>query len=364
MINSKLLIAFTLGLTLSGCSQENNLEKNVLSIDTSQLKQKYNTKESLKLVLKTTPQAKVDSVVYLLNDQKIATSLENKPIDYPLNKSKLGKSKIQATAYSGNNSKDFTTNIEILSPIVPSFIDYKIVNTYNHDQQAYTQGLEFYNGFLYESTGNGTGGGTSKSGGTGKTGVSSVRKVDPTSGKVLQINNLPSSIFGEGCTILNDKLYQLTWQNNKGFIYDINTLEQIGSFDYFKNMEGWGLTNDGQYLYMSDGSETIYKIDPETFLPVDQIKVYTNKAAIEGVNEMEWVQGMIYANFYWQNAVGIIDPESGSIVNIIDFTGLVDKTTYHEDRDVFNGIAYNKQTDTFFVTGKNWDKIFEVKLLK
>lgn len=365
MINSKLLIAFTLGLTISGCSQENNLDKNVLSIDTSQLKQKYNTKESLNLVLKTTPQAKIDSVVYYLNDQKIATSVNNEPTQFTLTNQKLGKTRLKAIAHQKANNKEFSSNIEILSPIVPTLIEYQIVNTYDHDQEAYTQGLEFYNGLLYESTGNGTGGGTSLTGqGTGKTGVSSVRKVDPKTGKVLQINKLPSSIFGEGCTILNDKLYQLTWQNNKGFIYDVNTLEQIDSFDYFKNMEGWGLTNDSQYLYMSDGTASIYKIDPKTFQVVDQVNVYTNKAEIQGVNELEWVDGLIYANFYWQNAVGIIDPKTGSIVNIIDFTPLVDKTTYHQDRDVLNGIAYNKQTDTFFITGKNWDKIFEVKLKK
>ncbi|MHC5353910.1 glutaminyl-peptide cyclotransferase [Myroides sp. LJL115] len=362
MIKANLLIALTLGLTVSGCSQEKNIEKNLISIDTSQLKQQYSPKDALKLRLKTTENVKVDSVVYYLNDQKILSSQDNEVKNFDLRGQKLGKKTIKATAYVGKNSKTFTTPIEIMSSVQPTFLNYSIVNTYPHDINAYTQGLEFYDGLLYESTGNGVGGGTSKSGGTGKTGISSVRKVDPKTGKVLQINNLPTSIFGEGCTILNDKLYQLTWLNNKGFVYDLNTLEQIDSFDYFKKMEGWGLTNDGQYLYMSDGTNTIYKVDPNTFKEVDQIQVYTNRSAIEGVNELEWVDGKIYANFYGQNAIAVVDPKNGEILNIIDFNDLLNKTTYHEDRDVFNGIAYNKNTNTFFVTGKNWDKIFEVKI--
>ncbi len=363
MINTNLLIYFALGLTISGCSQEKNLDKNVISIDTSQLKQQYSTKESIKLALKTTPEAQLDSVVYHLNDKRLLSTTTNSVQEVTLKQQKLGKATLKATAYHQGQSKDFSTGIEILSPVTPSFVNYSIVNTYPHDINAYTQGLEFYDNVLFESTGNGEGGGTSQSGGTGKKGVSSVRKVDPTTGKVLQINNLPSTIFGEGCTIFNGKLYQLTWQNNKGYIYDINTLEQTGSFDYFKKMEGWGLTNDGQYLYMSDGSNKIYKIDPITFEKVDEIQVYTNKSQISYINELEWVDGKIYANVYGENAIAIIDPATGAILQIVDFSELIHKTLYHEDRDVFNGIAYNKQNGTLFVTGKNWDKIFEVKLL-
>lgn len=360
-----ILIPLVLGVAFMSCSNKKNLEKNVLSIETGHLKQLYKGNEDIKLSLKTTENAQVDSVVYFFNDKKIGASLKNDVLNLNLKQQKLGKTVIKAVAYADTANKEFTTNIEITAPNAPAFYTYKIVNTFPHDQEAYTQGLEFYNGILYESTGNGEGGGTTQSGrGTGKKGISSVRQVDYKTGKIIKIHNQPANIFGEGCTILNNKLYQLTYQNNEAYVFNPETLVQEKTLPYFQKMEGWGLTNDGKHLYMTGGTEFIYKLDPETFKEIDRVSVYTDKNAIPLANEMEWVDGKIYANFYAQNAVAVIDPTTGAIEAVIDFSNLVNLTTYHDDRDVMNGIAYNPQTKTFFLTGKNWDKMFEVQIIK
>ena len=366
MKKHNLLIAITLGIAFISCGNKNKIEKNIISIDTSQIKQVYQSNEQVTLQLKTLPKTQIDSTVYYFDDIKIGTVTGNDPLNYPLDKEKFGVKKVKAIGYGNGKSKEVHTVLEVVSSIQPKLYGYKIVNIYPHDQEAYTQGLEFYKGMLVESTGNGEGGATTSSGrGTGKRGTSSIRQVDVKTGKNIKIKELPQEIFGEGCTVLNDKIYQLTYQNNEGYVYDANTLEKLDTFKYFQNMEGWGLTNDGTYLYMTDGSEKIYKIDPNTFELVDYVNVYTNSKQIRSVNELEWVDGKIYANFYQlEPAAAVIDPKTGAIEAVIDFTGLVDLTTYHEDRDVFNGIAYNPTTKTFFVTGKNWDKIFEVELVK
>ncbi len=360
-----LLIALSLGIAFTSCDNQKNLEKNVLSINTSQLKQLYKGNESLKLNLELAQNTTIDSVSYYLNDKKIGAVTSNKVLEYNLSKEKYGKVQIKGIAYASGNNKEVISNIEIVSPMVPKFLKYKLLNTFPHDQEAYTQGLEFYNGILYESTGNGEGGFTTTTGrGTGKKGISSVRQINYKTGEILKIHKLPIEIFGEGCTILNDKLYQLTYLNNEGYIYNPETLEKEKTFKYFKNMQGWGLCNDGESLYMTDGSEKIYKVDPENFKELDYINVYTNNGPIGNVNELEWVNGKIYANVYGGNAIAIIDPETGAVEAAIDFSDLLHKTTYHEDRDVFNGIAYNPATKTFFVTGKNWDKMFEVEIVE
>ncbi|MTG99377.1 glutaminyl-peptide cyclotransferase [Myroides albus] len=359
------LITLSLGISFISCSNKKNLEKNVISIDTTQLKQVYSANEDAKFTLKTVENAEIDSVAYFLDNVKIGTSKHNEILTHSLKKENLGKKEVKAIAYADNKSREFTYKIEIISSINPIEYDYKIIKTYSHDQEAYTQGLEFYKGVLFESTGNGEGGFTTTDGrGTGKKGKSSVRKVDYKTGKVTQINELDDIIFGEGCTILNNKLYQLTYLNKEAYIYNIETLEREKSLKYFADIEGWGLTNDGTHLYMSDGTEKIYKVNPDTFELLSSISVYSPKGALPHINELEWVNGKIYANVYGYNSIVIIDPQTGAIEGMVNFNDLLNMTTYHADRDVMNGIAYNPETKTFFLTGKNWDKMFEVQIIK
>jgi glutaminyl-peptide cyclotransferase len=224
---------------------------------------------------------------------------------------------------------------------------YDIINEFNHDQKAYTQGLEIYENFLFEST--------------GLNGKSSLRKINFNTGEIINMINLEYEYFGEGLTVLNDKIYQLTWKNRIGFIYDLE-LNNIGTFNYGNSQEGWGLCNDGNYIYKSDGTSKIWKLDPNTLEEIDFIDVMTDKSRIKNINELEYIDGKIYANTYQQNrdVVIVINPSNGIVENVIDFTGLRDKVLQTADLDVMNGIAYNK--GKLFVTGKNWNKVFEVKV--
>lgn len=224
---------------------------------------------------------------------------------------------------------------------------YEVVNTYKHDPKAFTQGLVYYNDFLYEST--------------GLEGSSSLRKVELQSGKVLQKIDLPDKIFAEGMTILNDKIYQVSWKNGLAWEYDLNDFKQIKEFHYAG--EGWGLTNDGKNLIMSDGTHVIRFINPENFETVKTISVFReNGQPLMSINELEWVKGELWANIWQDSVVARIDPETGKLKGWIDLTPMVKEEAKSEDEDVLNGIAYDEKTDRIFVTGKLWKKLFEIKL--
>lgn len=344
MKNPKLLILLALGSLFFSCEEETPSFK----FNTSHLKQHYKSTESIALEVLNEKNKTIDSVIYYMNDNRIASVKGNTKFDYQLQNERFGKKSLKGLVYFEGKAHEINTSIEVVSSIEPKLLTYTILNTYPHDIQAYTQGLEFHNGILYEST--------------GLYNRSSIRKTNHKTGEVLLKKELESNYFGEGLTILNGKTYQLTWRENTGFIYNPETLEREKTFNYFKNVEGWGLCNDGEKLYFSDGTETIYILDPETLEEIDHINVYTALTKIPGVNEMEWVNGKIFANIYTKDAIAIIDPKTGAVENVIDFSGLRSKVTQHDKLDVLNGIAYNPETQTIFITGKNWDKMFEIKL--
>jgi glutamine cyclotransferase len=225
---------------------------------------------------------------------------------------------------------------------------YKIVHVYPHDRNAFTQGLEYRGGFLYE--------------GTGLNGKSSLRKVDPESGKVLQEIRLDAKYFGEGITLLGDRIIELTWQSELGFVYDRNTFQLIGTFDY--PGEGWGLTNDGRQIFMSDGTEQIRYWNPSTFREVRRITVHDGPFPVEYLNELEYVKGEIYANVWQTERIARIAPEDGHVTGWIDLSGLLTAADRLAGADVLNGIAYDSLGDRLFVTGKLWPKLFEIQLVR
>ncbi|HLV50591.1 MAG TPA: glutaminyl-peptide cyclotransferase, partial [Flavobacterium sp.] len=329
-----------------------------IAIDTAALKQVYSLGESLNLQLKDIQDTTIDSVQYFINDKKVGSIKGNDVLNYTLSSEKHGAHIIKATAFAEGTSYETSSKINIYSKVQPAVYTYTILNTYPHDIKAYTQGLEFYGDVLIESTGNG------ESPRTGNRGKSSIRKVNPTTGEVLKINELDDAIFGEGTTVLNNKIYQLTYKNNEGYVYNIETLEKEQTIPYFQAMEGWGLTNDGKDLYMTDGTDRVYKINPENFKLMDYFVVSLPNTTVRAVNELEWVNDEIYANFYGQDAIGVFSPQDGTVTGVIDLSDLKHKVTPHPDLDVLNGIAYNKKTNTFFVTGKNWDKMFEIRIDK
>jgi len=223
---------------------------------------------------------------------------------------------------------------------------YEVVNNYPHDPKAYTQGLQFHNGYLYEST--------------GENGESSVRQVEVQTGKVLKSTPLAHEFFGEGLTIMNGKAYQLTWENHKAFVYDLNTLERKGEFSFPK--EGWGLTNDGTNLIASDGTNNIYFLNPENFQFTSSFAVENNGQPVDQLNELEYIKGEIWANIWHTNMIVRLDPKSRKIVAWVDLNGLRPQETYRDNEAVLNGIAYDEQNDRLFVTGKRWPKVYEIRL--
>ena len=243
---------------------------------------------------------------------------------------------------------------EVLANKKPIVYGYNIINEYPHDTKAYTQGLEYHNGFLYETT--------------GRHGQSTLRKVDPKTGKVLQQVSLDKKYFGEGMTIFNNKIYWLTWQAKKGFIYNLDTFKQEKEFKFNKSVEGWGLTHNNTDLIKSDGTHKIWFLDTETQKEKKSIQVYTNKYAVDNLNELELINGKIYANKYQQNAIVIIDPTTGIVEGIANLKSLkkeMEKTQKLVAQDeVLNGIAFDAENNRLFVTGKHWGKLFEIELVK
>ena len=283
----------------------------------------------------------IDSIEYYLNGGLVSN--EVKLVDY-----KVGENNVSVKIFSNNETISINKKFDIYSNIEPEIMTYKVITEYKHDKNAYTQGLEFYNNQLYEST--------------GLNGKSTLRKSDYKSGEILNIVKLDYEYFGEGLTIINDKIYQLTWKNNIGFIYDLD-FNKIGNFDYGKSKEGWGLCNDGSFIYKSDGTNKIWILDPETLEEIRFIEVLTNRSKIKNINELEYIDGKIYANTYQFNrdVVIVINPLNGVVEKVIDFSGIRDRVTQKPDLDVMNGIAYFD--GKIFVTGKNWDKLFEVEVV-
>ena len=225
---------------------------------------------------------------------------------------------------------------------------YDIVETYPHDTKAYTQGLVFRDGMFYEST--------------GQYGESTLRKVELKKGKVKKKIDVPGQYFAEGMTIFNNKIYQLTWQQRKGFIYDLKDFKLEGEFNY--DSEGWGLTNDGQFLILSDGSNQLRFIDPATFRVVKTLSVFDGQQPLTELNELEYIHGEIYANIWKTDKIVRIDPRTGHIVAWIDLTGLRPSDTLANSENVLNGIAYDEEHDRLYVTGKRWPTLYEIRLKK
>ncbi len=223
---------------------------------------------------------------------------------------------------------------------------YTVVNTFPHDRNAFTQGLIYLDGIFYE--------------GTGLTGRSSLRKVDVETGAVLQMINLPAELFGEGITVLGNNLYQLTWKAGRGFVYNKDTFEIKREFSY--PTEGWGITHDGRRLIMSDGSDTLYFWDPDTLQEIGRVHVFDQRGPVVRLNELEYINGEVFANVWQTSTIARINPETGQVVGWILLDGLLTPADLTEPVDVLNGIAYDAATDRLFVTGKFWPKVFEVKL--
>ena len=334
-------------LLMGSCGGNSEDKKDAFSLEIKNQKKTYTTEDVLTVSLNNKKNIETDSIVYFLNKDRIEISGN----EISLSGKKLGEKVLIAKIYSDGEVFEASQNITILSSTKPKLYTYKILETYPHDIKAYTQGLEFENDTLYEST--------------GQYKESSLRKTDYKTGEVLKMVKLSDQYFGEGLTILNNKIYQLTYRENTGFIYSLKTMEQTGTFVYGQSREGWGLCHDAENnIYKSDGTDRIWTLNSNTLAEKDYIEIFTNTSKISSVNELEWVDGKIFANVYQQGSIAIIDPANGAVEGVIDLTDLKDKVTQHPKLDVLNGIAYNGEPNILYITGKNWDKLFKIEIIQ
>lgn len=337
-------VALSACLFLIGCkSQKGRFEFMTPEAGTSVLKG-----EKLQLALRF-PDETVDSVIYSVDGDLLASKTDTTALEFDSNQFNYGNRSLSAKIYYGGKEDIAYTNILIVPP-TPTAYQFEVINTYPHDPKAFTQGLQYENGILYEST--------------GMQGRSSLRKVDLKTGNVIQKTDLDGELFGEGMTIVGDKIIFLTYTSGVGFVYDKSSLKRLQTFDYTNpKQEGWGITYDGTRLIKTDGSSFLYFVDPVTFRELGSIEVFDDRGPVANLNELEYVDGKIYANLYYadRDEAVIINPETGVVEGKINFVGLYDGKRQPTGNEM-NGIAYNASTKTFYVTGKDWTQLFEVRL--
>ncbi|MCK5169999.1 MAG: glutaminyl-peptide cyclotransferase [Bacteroidales bacterium] len=292
---------------------------------------------------------KIDSLVVESNKIKSVLNPNNLNYIWQTEKLKVGSNQLKVFAYSNGNKIDsYYLKLRLKSDIKPELFECKIVKTYPHDKSAYTQGLFYDNGIMYE--------------GTGQYGESKLRKVGFETGKLISELSLDANYFGEGITAFKDKIIQLTWRSNTGFVYDKKSFKLITTLKY--PTQGWGITTDGEKLIMSDGTQTIHFLDPEYFNEIGKIEVYDHEGPVRNLNELEYVDGIVYANVYQTEYIVVFNLTNGKVLKRIDCRKIVPNGFHGEIDNVLNGIAYDMENDRYFITGKRWPSLFEVKFVK
>lgn len=310
---------------------------------------KDNEQVFIKLAVKDSTR-RPDSVLILIDNRKLAiiTSFDDS-VCWTLHNSRLGNRNIEAVGYYQDGQKDHTfIQITLLSGSTPVQYSYKVIHTFPHSRNSYTQGLVYDKDVLYEST--------------GIYGQSKLQKVNYQTGAVLNVFNLPNDIFGEGIALFDNKIIQLSWKEQVAFIYDKETFQQVNKI-YYPIKEGWGITYNGTLLIMSDGSHVLYIIDKEYFTELSRIEVYDENGPVNNLNELEYIQDEIWANIYNSDVIVRINPTTGAVVGKINLAGLLKPEDKTSTTNVLNGIAYDSATGRIFVTGKNWPKLFEISLV-
>lgn len=259
-----------------------------------------------------------------------------------------GRKPVKAVAYTSGKTQSVTRFVIIYSDSAPKRLGFRIINTYPHDPGAFTQGLFFHDGVLYEGTGQESG--------------STLRTVELETGKVIRQHTLDPSLFGEGITLYKDRIFQVTWQNKVGFVYNRSDFKQINKIFY--QGEGWGLTTIGDRIVRSDGSNILYFHEPEMFDAVSRLEVYDNERKVDQLNELEYINGEIWANIWMTDLIARIDPKSGKVNSYVDLTRLFPEAKRRESNaDVLNGIAYDQLNKRIFVTGKRWPGLYEIQVI-
>lgn len=347
MKKHNLLSIILLGIVIASCGTSQKDKLSYFSFNTSSFKEQYQPNESISLEIVNNEKKEVDSIIYYVNDVKVATKKGLEKVSFDLKDRKLGYQNLKALVYFEGENVETTARVELVSSIEPKLLSYKIVNVFPHDTLSFTEGLEFYRDTLFESI--------------GQYNKSKLLKTNYKTGAIFKSIDLEGNYFGEGITILNNQIIQLTYKELTGFVYNADTWKVEKTFTFDKQVEGWGLTNDGTFLYQSDGTEKIWKMDPKTLKMIDYMNVYTNTSKIKSVNELEWINGKIYCNIWQKDAIAVVNPDNGAVEAILNLSDLRNQVK-NSEAEVLNGIAYNPKTKTIFVTGKYWSKMFEIKV--
>ena len=346
-----LLLVCCLLITFISCSNRSNNLRKTFTLEIQPQKTTYVYGEEVSIVVSTKMKKKqIKNIQLFYNNQLIKETTESEFTlnNYKLNSLGNGILKVMATKTDGTKNSKIQA-IKTLSNTEPKKYSYEVINSYPHLTTSYTEGLEYYNGFLYEGTGN--------------NGQSYLYQINIKTGQPVKKYKLADKYFGEGITILNNKIYQLTYHAQKSFVHDLSDFSVIDSFHYAQR-EGWGLTNDGKYLIMSDGTHILTWLDPSDFSIVKTLQVANNKDIVTSLNELEYVDGIIYANVYTTDLIVQIDSETGKVISQINLSGILNNFEKANQRvDYMNGIAYDKKNDRLFVTGKWWPHSFEIKLV-
>jgi len=306
----------------------------------------YKIGETVNVNFSVKGESKIDSVRFFVDKKYIKTE-ETNTTKLSTDSLKLGKHKVKIVCFYNGKKERKHKFIILKSDIVPQELTYKIIKKYKHDKASYTQGLVYYNGYLYE--------------GTGQWKESMLRKEKIENDELIQSYSLPDNVFGEGIVIVDNKIIQLTWQSKTAYRYDLNSFKLLNTFNY--QTEGWGITNYGKNLIMSDGSNKLYVLEKDFFTNLYEIEVFDDNGKVNYLNELENINGKIYANIYQSNFIVEIDPETGKVLKKLDLTKLVPDEYKGDNDNVLNGIAYNKKNKHFYITGKNWPVLYELKII-
>lgn len=298
---------------------------------------------------------KPDSIVYLLDSVRFASSKDSSAVNLKTDTLPLGPRGITAKLYSaGKVIQDASTNIVLLAGKAPEEYTYKVEKVYPHDTSSYTEGLEYKDGFLYEST--------------GTKGKSTLRKINLETGKAVQVAKLDDKYFGEGIAIIGDKILQLTWQEKTAFVYDKNTFKLLKTFPYNVGVEGWGMCFDGNKLYADDSTNRIWFLDKNNYHATGFIDVYDDQGPMDSINELEYIDGKIYSNVYLTDTILVINPKNGAVLQRVDMKNLWPladhPAVFDNAQNVLNGIAWDEKGKRLFVTGKKWPHLYQVKFVK
>ena len=329
----------------SHCAGDTEKSEETSSFVSPEAGRTINVGDTLNLQVKLNNKA--DSVVYFADGERLSNSVNDNAVSIQTDKLALGIKAITAKIYrKGAEPEEISTSITLKSSLIPEKLEYTVVQQFKHDTESYTQGLEYHNGFFYESD--------------GLVGESSVRKVEVSSGKVLQVTPV-DNVFAEGITIISDKILMLTYTENVNMEFDLKSLKMLRQYQTPYARQGWGLCNDGKKIYNSDGSNVLHILNKDTYMEEGYIEVYDNNGPVDALNELEYINGLIYANIYESDRIVVINPANGQVTAEIDLSALNPDLSRDPDL-VLNGIAWDAAGKRLFVTGKKWDKLFQIKL--